>query len=271
MWHRFTERARKIVFHAQEAARENNDDYVSTEHLLLGILAEPDCLAFKMLIELGISPKGVKALIQNAIVHGAGNTAKDLTLTPRAKRVIDLAYDEARSYNQDYLGTEHILIGLMREGDGLAGRSLAKAGLEIEALRRLMNVKLNAQALFSNRIQKSESIGINRAPIAPPPSKIAPAPTPTPWPVIQVSTNIPNKTSDLKQKPVEKSKKPTVTIGERYTNSKFASTGAFEAVQYNFETDEVLLIHESADDPNQLTALVAVVALKDFNQDWRVC
>jgi ATP-dependent Clp protease ATP-binding subunit ClpC len=136
MWQRFTERARKVVFYAQEEAQKFGEGYVSTEHLLLGLVRESDSVAARVLEKLGVSLSRIRAEVEKQLPRGDARPPQDMTLTPRAKRVIDLAYDEARNLNNNYIGTEHLLLGLIREGDGLAGRVLAKLGVELEKARR---------------------------------------------------------------------------------------------------------------------------------------
>ena len=136
MWQRFTERARKVVFYAQEEARKFGEGYVSTEHLLLGLVREQDSVAARVLERMGVSLPRIRAEVEKQLPRGDSRTSQDMTLTPRAKRVIDLAYDEARNLNNNYIGTEHLLLGLIREGDGLAGRVLAKLGIELDRTRR---------------------------------------------------------------------------------------------------------------------------------------
>src|SRR5688572_15558374 len=136
MWQRFTERARKVVFYAQEEAQKFGEGYVSTEHLLLGLVRESDSVAARVLEKLGVSLNRIRAEVEKQLPRGDARPSQDMTLTPRAKRVIDLAYDEARNLNNNYIGTEHLLLGLIREGDGLAGRVLAKLGVDLERTRR---------------------------------------------------------------------------------------------------------------------------------------
>ncbi len=136
MWQRFTERARKVVFFAQEEATKFGEGYVSTEHLLLGLVRETDSVAARVLDRLGVALSRIRAEVEKQLPRGDARQSQDMTLTPRAKRVIDLAYDEARNLNNNYIGTEHLLLGLIREGDGLAGRVLAKMGIELEKARR---------------------------------------------------------------------------------------------------------------------------------------
>jgi len=136
MWQRFTERARKVVFYSQEEAGRLGENYVSTEHLLLGLIRENDSVAARILDRLGISLGRIRSEIERQVAHGDGRVGQDMQLTPRAKRVIDLAYDEARQLNNNYIGTEHILLGLLREAEGLAGRVLMKLGADLDRTRR---------------------------------------------------------------------------------------------------------------------------------------
>src|SRR5919201_6584106 len=136
MWQRFTERARRVVFFAQEEAGRFGENYVSTEHLLLGLVRENDRGAARILDRLGVSLGRIRSEIERQVTRGDGRLGQDMQLTPRAKRVIDLAYDEARQLNNNYIGTEHLLLGLIREGEGLAGRVLSKLGVDLETTRR---------------------------------------------------------------------------------------------------------------------------------------
>jgi len=136
MWQRFTERARRTVFFAQEEAGRLGENYVSTEHLLLGLVREGDSVAGRILDRMGISLGRIRSEIERQVTRGDGKISQDMQLTPRAKRVIDLAYDEARQLNDNYIGTEHVLLGLVREGEGLAGRVLAKLNVDVESARR---------------------------------------------------------------------------------------------------------------------------------------
>jgi ATP-dependent Clp protease ATP-binding subunit ClpC len=161
MWQRFTERARKVVFYAQEEAQKFGEGYVSTEHLLLGLVRESDSVAARVLEKLGVSLNRIRAEVEKQLPRGDARPNQDMTLTPRAKRVIDLAYDEARNLNNNYIGTEHLLLGLIREGDGLAGRVLSKLGVELEKARReVMALQDNeTQAKSSSRSQSGASTG----------------------------------------------------------------------------------------------------------------
>src|SRR5262245_56431100 len=136
MWQRFTERARRVVFFGQEEAALLGENYVGTEHLLLGLVRESDSVAARVLDRLGVPQGRIRADIERQVTRGHGSLGQAMQLTPRAKRVIDLAYEEARALNNNYIGTEHLLIGLIAEGDGLAARVLVNLGADLERTRR---------------------------------------------------------------------------------------------------------------------------------------
>ncbi len=136
MWQQFTERAGKVVFYAQEEAGRLGENYVSTEHLLLGLIREGDSVAGRILDRLGISLSRIRSEIERQVARGDSRLGQDMQLTPRAKRIIDLAYDEARQLDNNYIGTEHLLLGLIREGEELAGRTLAMLGADLDRTRR---------------------------------------------------------------------------------------------------------------------------------------
>ena len=152
MWQRFTERARKTVFFAQEEAGKLGENYVSTEHLLLGLIREGDTVAAHVLDRLGVSRGRIRVEIERQAARGEGRLGQDMQLTPRAKRVIDLAYDEARQLGNNYIGTEHLLLGLLREAEGMAGKTLIKLGVELERTR--MEVK-QLQELGKGQIEEN--------------------------------------------------------------------------------------------------------------------
>ena len=148
MWQRFTERARRIIFFAQEEAGRFGEHHVCTEHLLLGMLRENDHVAAKIITGLGVSLEQIREEIQRQVVYSEQRVGPDMQLAPRSQRVVELAYDEARDLNNNYIGTEHLLLGLLREAEGLAGRVLLKLGLELEPVRselRRLQEKMRAQ------------------------------------------------------------------------------------------------------------------------------
>jgi ATP-dependent Clp protease ATP-binding subunit ClpC len=129
---KFTERARKVLALAQEEARRFNHSYIGTEHILLGLVREEDGMAAKILSNLGIGLNKVRAAVEFIIGRGEGSSQTDVGLTPRAKRVIELAVDEARLLGHQYIGTEHILLGLLREGEGVAAGVLESLGVSVD-------------------------------------------------------------------------------------------------------------------------------------------
>jgi ornithine carbamoyltransferase len=138
MWQRFTERARRVVFFAQEEAGRLGENYVGAEHLLLGLVREQDSVAARVLDHLGVPTSRVRSELERQVTRGNGRLGQDMQLTPKAKVCIDMAYDEARQLNNNYIGTEHLLLGLIRASDLLAGRILAKLGIDLERTRKVV-------------------------------------------------------------------------------------------------------------------------------------
>lgn len=143
-WQRFSERARRAIFYAQEEAGLQGENYVSTEQLLLGLIREPNSVAARVLERLGVSLEQLRLELKRHLHRGERKEVQETQLTPRAKRVIDLAYDEARLLGDSYIGTEHLLLGLIREGEGLAGRVLGEMGVDLERTRAELK-KLRAE------------------------------------------------------------------------------------------------------------------------------
>ena len=160
MWQRFTERARKVVFYAQEEAQKLGHEFVSTEHLLLGLVREPDSTATLVLQKLGISLNRITSEIERQLPRSEHKPAQEMTLTPRAKCVIDLAYEEALKLNNNYIGTEHLLLGLIREGDGLAGRVLDKLGVGLGKARQETAVLQGQERAEPNASQAEDPPGL---------------------------------------------------------------------------------------------------------------
>lgn len=133
---KFTERARKVLQLAQEEAQRFNHNYMGTEHILLGLVREGDGVAARVLSNLGIELAKVRAAVEFIIGHGDRMAMGEIGLTPRAKRVIELSVDEARRLDHHYIGTEHILLGLVREGEGIAAGVLESLGVSLEKVRR---------------------------------------------------------------------------------------------------------------------------------------
>jgi ATP-dependent Clp protease ATP-binding subunit ClpC len=135
MFGRFTERAQKVLALAQEEASRLGHSGVGTEHILLGLVREGEGIAAKSLIALGLSSDKVQKEVEKIIGRGPGQTA-GMAYTPRAKKVIELSIDEARKLGHNYVGTEHILLGLIREGEGVAARVLANLGVSLNKARQ---------------------------------------------------------------------------------------------------------------------------------------
>jgi Clp amino terminal domain, pathogenicity island component len=123
---RFTDRARSVVKLAQEAARDLDHDYIGTEHLLLGLLMEGEGVAGRALAAVGVEQGAVRAQVEELVGRGSGARAGHIPFTPRSKKVLELALREALSLGHNYIGTEHILLGLIREGEGVAAKILAR-------------------------------------------------------------------------------------------------------------------------------------------------
>jgi ATP-dependent Clp protease ATP-binding subunit ClpC len=135
VFERFTDRARRVVVFAQEEARLLNHNYIGTEHLLLGLLREGDGVASKALESLGISLDEVRGQVEEIIGQGAEAPTGHIPFTPRAKKVLELSLREALQLSHNYIGTEHILLGLAREGEGVAAQVLVKQGATLDAVR----------------------------------------------------------------------------------------------------------------------------------------
>jgi len=132
---KFSERARKVLTLAGEEAQRFNHNYIGTEHLLLGLVREGDGVAGRVLNNLGVQLPKVRDAVEFIIGRGEGKVTGDIGLTPRAKKVVELAVDEARRLNHDYIGTEHLLLGLVREGEGVAAGVLESLGVRLEQVR----------------------------------------------------------------------------------------------------------------------------------------
>ncbi|MCL4231171.1 NDP-hexose 4-ketoreductase [bacterium] len=132
---KFTERARRVLTLAQEEAHRFNHNYIGTEHILLGLVREGDGVAAKVLANLGVELNKVRSAVEFIIGRGDRTVLGEIGLTPRAKKVIELAVDEARRLNHSYIGTEHLLLGLVREGEGIAAGVLESLGVNLERVR----------------------------------------------------------------------------------------------------------------------------------------
>jgi ATP-dependent Clp protease ATP-binding subunit ClpC len=136
MFERFTDRARRVVVWAQEEARTLNHDFIGTEHILLGLVGEGQGVAAKALESLGISLETVRQRVERAVPPGQhSRPSGHIPFTPRAKKVLELSLSEAKLLGHRYIGTEHILLGLLREGEGVAAQVLAALGADLDGVR----------------------------------------------------------------------------------------------------------------------------------------
>jgi ATP-dependent Clp protease ATP-binding subunit ClpA len=136
VFERFTDRARRVVVLAQEEARMLNHGYIGTEHLLLGLIQEEEGVAAKALESLGISLEAVRSQVEEIIGQGQAAPTGHIPFTPRAKKVLELSLREALQLGHNYIGTEHILLGLIREGEGVAAQVLQKLGADLNRVRQ---------------------------------------------------------------------------------------------------------------------------------------
>ena len=143
---KFSERARRVLSLAQEEAQRFNHNYIGTEHILLGLVRETEGVAARVLSNLNVELVKVRSAVEFIIGRGERPTPGEIGLTPRAKKVIELAVDEARRLNHHYIGTEHLLIGLMREGEGVAAGVLESLGVSLEKVRDETNRIIQSQS-----------------------------------------------------------------------------------------------------------------------------
>jgi ATP-dependent Clp protease ATP-binding subunit ClpC len=147
---KFTDRARKVLTLAQDEAQRFNHNYIGTEHLLLGLVREGGGVAARVLENMNVELPKVRAAVTFIIGRGVVPTTGEVGLTPRAKRVIELAIDEARRMGHRYIGTEHLLLGLMREGEGIAAGVLESLGVNLDRVRHEVIRTLSESARQGN-------------------------------------------------------------------------------------------------------------------------
>src|SRR3989338_4300870 len=136
MFNKFTERARKVILLAKEEAKRFNNDYRGTEHILLGLIREGEGVAAAVLENLGLSSEKIRMEVEKLVQTGPSTVISgDIPFTPKAKKVMELAMDEAVSLGHNYIGTEHLLLGLLREGEGIASQVLINLGLDLNKVR----------------------------------------------------------------------------------------------------------------------------------------
>ncbi|MGB1502428.1 MAG: Clp protease N-terminal domain-containing protein, partial [Ilumatobacteraceae bacterium] len=160
MFERFTDRARRVVVLAQEEARLLNHAYIGTEHILLGLIHEGEGVAAKALESMSISLEAVRNQVEEIIGQGGSSPSGHIPFTPRAKKVLELSLREALQLGHNYIGTEHILLGLIREGEGVAAQVLVKLGADLSRVRQQVIQLLSGyQGSGGGQSSQSESGG----------------------------------------------------------------------------------------------------------------
>jgi hypothetical protein len=158
MFERFTDRARRVVVLAQEEARLLNHNHIGTEHILLGLIHEGEGVAYLALTELGISLDAVRAQVEAEIGQGSEAPGGHIPFTPRAKKVLELSLREALQLGHNYIGTEHILLGLIREGEGVAAQVLVGLGAGLDRVRgQVVQLLANAGASQAEQVTAGPS------------------------------------------------------------------------------------------------------------------
>jgi ATP-dependent Clp protease ATP-binding subunit ClpA len=160
MFERFTDQARRVVVLAQEEARLLGHGYIGTEHILLGLLAEGEGLAFQALASLGISMDAAREQVAEIIGEGTGQPSGHIPFTPRTKKVLELSLREAQRLGDSYIGTEHILLGLAREGEGVGAQVMDRLGAGKD--RVLAQVLLTKRAAPGEELRR---VSIGRMPV----------------------------------------------------------------------------------------------------------
>lgn len=160
MFNRFTERARKVILLAKEEAKRFNHDYIGTEHILLGLIREGEGVAAAVLENLGLDSEKIRLEVEKLVQPGPSTVISgDIPFTPKAKKVIELAMDEARNLGHNYIGTEHLLLGLIREGEGVASQVLVNLGLDLNRVREEVMQLLGSATPGYETTQKPQNMG----------------------------------------------------------------------------------------------------------------
>ena len=162
---RFTKKARQVLTYAQEEAQLMNHGYIGTEHLLLGLVREQTGIPAKVLHDLGVDLQKTRNIVEEMVGKGKRGQFGRVSLTPRTKRVIELAVDEARRMGHHYIGPEHLLLGLVREGDGIAADVLQTLGINLEKLRNLATQQIKEQPVHAGGEKKTEKKGSGDTPL----------------------------------------------------------------------------------------------------------
>lgn len=164
MFERFTEKAIKVIMLAQEEARRLGHNFVGTEQILLGLIGEGTGIAAKTLKSMGVNLKDARVEVEKIIGRGSGFVAVEIPFTPRAKRVLELSWDEARQLGHNYIGTEHLLLGLIREGEGVAARVLENLGVDLTKVRSHVIRLLGESGATSTGSSTSTGTGRSKTP-----------------------------------------------------------------------------------------------------------
>ena len=149
MFERFTERARKVVVKAQDEARFLKQNYIGTEHILLGLINEKEGMAARVFYELNIPFDDIKSAVREVVNEGTSESYEHIPFTPRAKKVLELSLREALQMGHNYIGTEHILLGLLKEGEGVAARVLNSMGITLDIVKEKVKELLSKQTYYS--------------------------------------------------------------------------------------------------------------------------
>ena len=166
MFERFTEKAIKVIMLAQEEARRLGHNFVGTEQILLGLIGEGTGIAAKTLKSMGVNLKDARVEVEKIIGRGSGFVAVEIPFTPRAKRVLELSWDEARQLGHNYIGTEHLLLGLIREGEGVAARVLENLGVDLNKVRS------NVVKMLGDSKPQTSGAGVGTSSSSSPASKV---------------------------------------------------------------------------------------------------
>ena len=165
MFNRFTERARKVIVYAKEEARRFNHDYIGTEHLLLGLIREGEGVAAAVLQKLGLDLETIRLEVEKLVQAGpATQVVGDIPFTPRSKKALELSAEEARALGHNYIGTEHLLLGLVKEGEGMAYRVLLNLGLDLGKLRNEVMELLGSGIPGYGQGQQQEAVKTGKTP-----------------------------------------------------------------------------------------------------------
>ncbi|NQT67499.1 MAG: ATP-dependent Clp protease ATP-binding subunit [Actinobacteria bacterium] len=148
MFERFTERARKVVVRAQDEARFLKQNYIGTEHILLGLIDEQEGIAARVFYELNITFEDIRSAVKEVVTEGTSESYEHIPFTPRAKKVLELSLREALQMGHNYIGTEHILLGLLREGEGVAARVLNSMGTTLDNVKEKVKELLSKQSYY---------------------------------------------------------------------------------------------------------------------------